>query len=113
VKLHGTRNVGETTCVVDNQDFKLLPNVNVGVTIITSEHRNVLTIPREALRQDDSKPYVLQIVNNELKRRDVQTSISNLTQVEISSGLSENAEVALTSTNSKPLYNGVTVKVVR
>jgi HlyD family secretion protein len=113
VKLHGTRNVGETTCVVDNQDFKLLPNVNVGVTIITSEHRNVLTIPREALRQDDSKPYVLQIVNNELKRRDVQTSISNLTQVEISSGLAENAEVALTSTNSKPLYNGVTVKVVR
>ncbi|HEX8813128.1 MAG TPA: efflux RND transporter periplasmic adaptor subunit, partial [Terracidiphilus sp.] len=33
IKLHGTRNVGETTCVVDNKDFKLLPNVNVGVTI--------------------------------------------------------------------------------
>jgi hypothetical protein len=48
-----------------------------------------------------------------LKRQEVQTSISNLTQVEISSGLSENAEVALTSTNSKPLYQGVTVKVVR
>jgi HlyD family secretion protein len=113
VKLHGTRNVGETTCVVDNHDYKLLPNVNVGVTIVTAEHRDVLTIPREALRQDDSKPYVFQIVNNELKRQEVQTSISNLTQVEISSGLSENAEVALTSTNSKPLYKGVTVKVVR
>jgi HlyD family secretion protein len=87
--------------------------VNVGVTIVTAEHRDVLTIPREALRQDDSKPYVFQIVNNELKRQEVQTSISNLTQVEISSGLSENAEVALTSTNSKPLYKGVTVKVVR
>ena len=29
VKLHGTRNVGETTCAVDNHDFALLPNVNV------------------------------------------------------------------------------------
>jgi HlyD family secretion protein len=112
VKLRGTRNIGETTCVVDNHDFKLLPNVNVGVTIVTSEHHNVLTIPREALRQDDGTPYVLQIVNNELKRQNVQTSISNLTQVEISSGLAENAEVALTSTNSKPLYNGGTVKVI-
>ena len=29
VKLLGTRNVGETTCVVDNGDLKLLPNINV------------------------------------------------------------------------------------
>jgi HlyD family secretion protein len=113
VKLRGTRNIGETTCVLDNHDFKMLPNVNVGVTIVTSEHRHVLTIPREALRQDDGKPYVLQIINNELRRQEVQASISNLTQVEISGGLAENAEVALTSTNSKPLYQGVTVKVVR
>jgi HlyD family secretion protein len=113
VKLHGTRNVGETTCVVDNHDFKLLPNVNVGVTIVTAEHRNVLTIPREALRQDDGRPYVLAVVNSELRRQEVQTSISNLTQVEISAGLSQNAEVALTSTNSKPLYQGLIVKVVR
>ena len=38
MKLLGTRNVGETTCVVDNQDLKLLPNINVGVTIVTAEH---------------------------------------------------------------------------
>ncbi|HZR59230.1 MAG TPA: efflux RND transporter periplasmic adaptor subunit [Terriglobales bacterium] len=112
VKLHGTRNVGETTCIVDNHDFKLLPNVNVGVTIVTSEHRDVLTIPREALRQDDGTPYVLQIVNNELKRQNIQTSIANLTEVEVTAGLSENEEIALSSTNSKPLYNNTTVKVI-
>ena len=112
IKLHGTRNVGETTCVVDNKDFKLLPNVNVGVTIITAEHRNVLTLPREAVHQDDSKAYVYQIVNNELQRRDVQTSISNLTKVEVTGGLAENALVALGPTNSKPLHNGLAVKVV-
>jgi HlyD family secretion protein len=112
IKLHGTRNVGETTCVVDNHDFKLLPNVNVGVTIITAEHRDVLTVPREAIRQEDTKTYVYQIVENELRRRYVQTSISNLTQVEVTDGLAENALVALGPTNSKPLRNGLSVKVV-
>src|ERR1700680_1986846 len=113
IKLHGTRNVGETTCVVDNSDFKLLPNINVGVTIVTAEHRDVPTVPREAIRLDDSKPYIYQIVNNELQRRYVQTSISNLTQVEITAGLPENALVALGPTNSKPLHNGSGVKGVR
>jgi HlyD family secretion protein len=112
IKLHGTRNVGETTCVVDNSDFKLLPNINVGVTIVTAEHRDVLTVPREAIRLDDSKPYIYQIVNNELQRHYVQTSISNLTQVEITAGLPENALIALGPTNSKPLHNGSVVKVV-
>jgi len=112
IKLHGTRNVGETTCIVDNHDFKLLPNVNVGVTIITAEHRDVLTVPREAVRQEDSKTYVYQIVNNELRQRYIQTSISNLTEVEVTGGLTENALVALGPTNSKPLHNGLAVKVV-
>ena len=112
IKLHGTRNVGETTCVVDNRDFKLLPNVNVGVTIITAEHRDVLTVPREAVHQDDGKAYLYQIVNNELQRRYVQTSISNLTRVEVAGGLSENALVALGPANSKPLRDGLAVKVV-
>jgi len=113
IKPHNTRNVGETTCVVDNQDLKLLPNVNVGVTIITTEHQNVLSVPREALHQEDSQRYVYQIVNNELRRREVQTAISNLTKVEITSGLHENALVALAPLTSKPLQDGLPVKVVR
>jgi HlyD family secretion protein len=112
IKLHGTRNVGETTCIVDNHDYKLLPNVNVGVTIITAEHRDVLIVGREAVHQEDNKSFVYQIVNNELQRRYVQTSISNLTQVEVTGGLQENALVALGPANSKPLRNGLAVKVV-
>jgi HlyD family secretion protein len=113
VKLHGTRNVGETTCIVANQDFKLLPNINVGVTIVTAEHSDALTIPRESLRQDDSVPYVYQVVNNnEIRRQNVQTSISNLTKVEVAGGISEHALVAIASTNSKPLRDGLPVRVV-
>jgi HlyD family secretion protein len=113
VKLRGARNVGETTCVVENKDFKLLPNINVGVTIVTAEHNGALTVPREAIHQDNSKSYVFQIVNDELQRHEVETSIFNLTEVEVINGVSEHAVVALNSINSKPLHNGLAVKVVR
>jgi HlyD family secretion protein len=103
VKLHGARNVGETTSIVDNKDLKLLPNINVGVTIVTAEHDHVLVVPREALRMDDSKPYVLLVSGHELKRRDVETSLFNLTQVEVTRGLSAKDVVAIGSWNGKPI----------
>jgi HlyD family secretion protein len=110
VKLRGSRNVGEIICILDNQDLKLLPNVNVGVTIVSAVHNNVLVVPREAVRMDDSKPYVLQIVGHELRRREVETSISNLTQVEITKGLSANDVIAISAFNGKPIGEGTRVK---
>jgi len=72
-----------------------------------------LTVPREAIRQDDDKTFVYQInKNNELERRDIQTQLSNLTKVEVTSGISEHASVALAANNSKPLKEGTPVKVV-
>ncbi len=112
VKLRGARNVGEVTCTVDNKDLRLLPNVNVGVTVITAEHSSALTLLREAVRMDDTKPYVFQIVDGELKRREVEVSLQNLTQVEITSGLSEHSVVVLSSADSKPLLDGARAKVV-
>jgi multidrug efflux pump subunit AcrA (membrane-fusion protein) len=110
VKLHGTRNVGETTSIVDNKDLRLLPNINVGVTIVVAEHDNALVVPREAVRMEDSKPYVLQVSGHELKRRDVETSLSSLTQVEITRGLSAKDVVAISSWNGKPIGDGTQVK---
>jgi HlyD family secretion protein len=112
VKRLVSRNIGEVTCTVDNRDLRLLPNVNVGVTIITAEHTSVLTLLREAVRMDDTKPYVYQVVDGELKRRDVVVALQNLTRVEIAAGLSENAVVALSSADPKPLSDGARVKVV-
>ena len=111
VKLRGTRNVGETTCIVENKDLRLLPNVNVGVTIIVAEHHSVLTLQRDALRIDEAKPYVYRIVNNHLKRQTIEFSLQNLTRVEITAGLSEGDMVALPA-DDKPLVEGALVKVV-
>ena len=112
VKLRGSRNVGETTCVVDNHDLRLLPNVNVGVTIVIAEHNNVLTLQRDALRIDESNPYVYKIVGHRVKRQTIEFSLQNLTRVEITSGLSDGDVVALPAEESKPLFDGATVKVV-
>ena len=111
VKLRVSRNVGETTCVVDNKDLRLLPNVNVGVTIVVAEHSGVLTLQRDALRIDEAKPYVFRIVDNHLRRQTIEFSLQNLTRVEITSGLSEGDIVALPA-EDKPLVDGAAVKVV-
>ena len=112
VKLRGARNIGEVTCIVDNHDLRLLPNVNVGVTIITAQHSNVLTLLREAVRMDDTRPYVYLVQDGRLKRQEVEVSLQNLTRVEITSGIPEHAEVALSSVELKPLSEGLRVKVV-
>jgi HlyD family secretion protein len=110
VKLHGSRNVGETTSIVDNKDLKLLPNINVGVTIVVAQHDHVLVVPREAVRTDDSKPYVLLVAGHELQRRNVETSLSNLTQVEITSGLAAQDVIATNALNGKPIGDRTQVK---
>ena len=79
--------VGEVTCLLDNADLKLLPNTNVSVAVVLARHENALTVPREAVRQDAEGKYVFQVVNGQLKRRNVETSVSNLTRVEITSGI--------------------------
>ncbi|HYL16501.1 MAG TPA: efflux RND transporter periplasmic adaptor subunit [Terriglobales bacterium] len=112
IEVLGTRNVGEITTQLDNSDFKLLPNTNVTVEVITAEHDNVLIAPREAVRNDSSQPYVYRIADDELHRREVQTAVSNLTQVEVTSGLSDKDLVALGPLNNKPMRDGQPVKVV-
>lgn len=112
VKPRGNRNVGETTCLIDNQDLRLLPNINLGVTIVAAEHNNVLTLQRDAMHIDDSEPYVFRIADNRIKRQNIQFSLQNLTRVEITSGLSEGDLVALPAEEMKPLFDGASVKVV-
>ena len=112
VKPRGNRNVGETTCLIDNQDLRLLPNINLGVTIVVAEHNNVLTLQRDAMHIDDSEPYVFKIVGDRIKHQNIQFSLQNLTRVEITSGLSEGDQVALPADEMKPLVDGASAKVV-
>lgn len=109
---YGTRNVGECIITVDDADGELLPNTNVTVTVTYSQRFNVLSIPREALHTDGSINYVFRVVNHHLQRTLVQIGASNLTRVEITSGLSEKDVVALNSTSNRDLTNGLEVRTV-
>jgi HlyD family secretion protein len=105
-----TRMVGEVTCVIENNDLKLLPNTNVSVAVVTARQVNALTIPREAIHQDAGGQYVFQVVDGELRRRNVTTSVSDLTRVEVTSGLSDNAVLALGALNMQSLKGGMAVR---
>lgn len=109
---HGTRSVGEVICRIENPDLKLLPNTNVNVLITTAHHENALTVPREAIHEENGKRYVFEIVGGELQRREVETSVSDLTRIEVTRGLGENAVVVLGALSGRPLQNGMDVRVV-
>jgi len=110
VVTRGTRMVGEIVVDVPNQDMKLLPNINVSVSIVTAERKDVISVPREAVRQDGHQKYVFVVSGHELHRQNIETGISNLTSVEVS-GLSDKSLVALNSLNMQPLRDGMKVKV--
>lgn len=108
----GSRAVGEVTCEIPNADHKLLPNINVNVSIVTSQRESVLTVPREAVHDFDGRHVVYEIENGKIKAQDVETGTSNLTRVEILSGIAEGTQIALGASNAQPLHNGMEVKVV-
>jgi HlyD family secretion protein len=108
VNYQATRNVGECMIDVDDAEGVLQPNANVLITVTTAHHPHVLSIPRTALPPDGSN-YVYRIVHNQLVRTPVKTGIINLTQVEITDGLSEGDTVALSATANRELSNGLEV----
>jgi HlyD family secretion protein len=108
----GSRMIGEALCAVDNQDRKLLPNVNVNAAIVTADTAKALTLPREALHQEGNRSIVYVVEDGRLIGRPVQTGVANLTRIEIIKGLSENDTVALASLSPSPLSDGAVVKIV-
>jgi HlyD family secretion protein len=61
------------------------------------------------VHQEDGKRYVFQVVDNKLRRKLIETSISNLTSIEVTGGIPEGAIVALGSLNGQPLNDGIKV----
>ncbi len=92
---HGMRSVGEVLCSVDNDKLELLPNINVEVTILINEHRNVLVVPRAAVREDGGKRYVYVFDGQRVHRREISVGIASASNYEVLSGLMLNDRIAL------------------
>lgn len=113
ITYNGTRNVGVCLISIDDADGDLIPNINVTVRVTTSQHLNVLSVPREALHTEGNSNFVFRVVGDRL----VKTSVAiregdvNLTRVGISGGLEQGDTVALGATTDIDLSDGMRVKV--
>ncbi len=112
VVARGNRNVGELLTTVDDANHNLLPNTNVGVTIINSSRNGALVLPREAVHEENGKNYIYVVKDKRLERREVRLGVSNLTHVEILNGLNEGEVIAVNSLSPSPLADGVRVKIM-
>jgi HlyD family secretion protein len=110
VVTYTTRNVGEVVIDFDQKSDGLLPDTNVTLTVTTSSEPDTLSMPREALHEQNGKYFVFKVVDGQLKRTDIVIGTPNLTQVPILSGLADGDTVAIGTTNGEPLQEGIPIK---
>ncbi|HKV47821.1 MAG TPA: efflux RND transporter periplasmic adaptor subunit [Candidatus Acidoferrales bacterium] len=105
---HGMRSVAELFCSVDNGKLELLPNTNVDVKILVRESKNALVVPRGAVRDDNGQRYVYVFNDGAVKRRNVVLGVSNASNYEVLSGLSDGDRVAVPQ--DRTLHDGMNVR---
>ena len=93
----GARQVGEVLCTIHNEGHQLLPGTNINAFILTKVVESGLTIPKTAVRQEQGRGvYVLQ-QDGTVRWTAITTGVTDALHVEVTSGLSEGAQVMLPS----------------
>lgn len=105
----GTRNVGELLCTIANQGMELIPNTTVDVRIEINERADALVVPRGAVQIDGTHRYVYRLEGGRLQRTEIRVGLSNATQFEVLSGITEGDTLALPG--DTPLRNNMAVRV--
>ena len=105
----GTRNVGELVCTIANQGMELIPNTTVDVRIEINERADALVVPRGAVQIDGAHRYVYHLDGGRLQRTEIRVGLSNATQFEVLSGVTEGDTLALPG--DTPLRNNMAVRV--
>lgn len=80
----------------DNSNLNYRLGMNGDVKIITASAENVLTLPIDAVNEDDDEKYVfIKVGNNQLEKKTVSIGIESADFVEITKGLNENDQVVI------------------
>ena len=96
---------------LENQSSELLPNMSVGVEIMTNVKTDVLLVPASAVQTVNNQSTIQVMRNGEPITVTVEVGLSNDSQMEIISGLNEGDEVVtstVTSTSSSSSSNNAT-----
>ncbi len=104
----GTRRVGEIQCAVRNPDGRLLPNLAVGVRIVTDRVQAAPSIPRLSVLRGDGRTFVWTLEGGEASRREIRTGVEGPVHVEVREGLDESDIVLLQG--EEPISEGQEVK---
>ena len=79
---------------VANDKYRLQPGMYADVTLHIQKHDNALTIPIQAVQQQNGKPSVLLIdQQNRVQSREIKTGLEAPTRVEVLEGLNEGDRV--------------------
>jgi HlyD family secretion protein len=106
-----TRQVGVVTCIIDNPNHDLLPGTNIDANIISKVVRDAITIPKQALQTTAQATGVWKLVGGDrIAWQPVVAGVSNITDVEIKSGLQPGDRVVLPS--DATLTNGMRVNAL-
>ncbi len=107
----GTTTIYEVEVDVENPGGKLRAGMNVDAEIAASVHTDVLTLPVEALVEEDEKSAVWLIDNGVARRREVTPGLRTADEVEITAGLEAGTEVIIGPSGTfKNLKEGQRVK---
>jgi len=86
----------ETEIDVENRDGKLMPGMYTETQVALREHKNVLTIPLEAVTRNGDDATVLAVnPQNVVEERHVRLGLEDETRVEIVSGLADGDRVII------------------
>jgi HlyD family secretion protein len=89
----------EVRVSIDNPGGELKANMTANAEILLDEHKNVLTVPEQAVKYDKDRKATIEVPDTSQKtgRRSVAvvTGLSDGTKVEVVSGLKENDPVIL------------------
>ena len=89
----------EVRVSIDNPGGELKANMTANAEILLDEHKNVLTVPEQAVKYDKDRHATVQLLDPAAKdgRREVAvtTGIANGSRIEVLSGLKENQQVLL------------------
>lgn len=106
----GTRRVGQVRCTARNADGRLLPNLAVGVRLVTERAASALSVPRAAVQTDPSgRAFAWTAEGGQATRQPVELGVTGSDYVEVRKGLALSDTVLLQG--SAELVEGQRVRV--
>jgi RND family efflux transporter MFP subunit len=107
-----TRNM-RTEIDLSNPNERLYPGTYAEVSLEMNRRPDALTIPAAALGSDGDGDFVYTITDNRITRLAVKTGLTDNGRIEVTSGLSDETPVAVSTKGVPPLRTAVHTQMVR